>query len=95
MTDTVINWPTHEGSSDICNHVAPYCPGCKKQAPEIASVQQFATEFGMSPEEFVRVEEGTYNPGNEHFLCDDCFIRIEIAAGRRLAGPNDTRWVCP
>jgi hypothetical protein len=96
MTDlTIFTWPTHQGPSRFCNHAVPYCPGCQRQAYAIESIQHFALLNETTAEEFVRQEEGTYNPSNEHFLCDDCFIRIETASGGRLVGPNDTRWVCP
>lgn len=95
MSITLFTWPTHDGPSDTCNHAAPYCPGCKKQAHEIPSVKDFAADFELTPEQFIRHEEGTYNPVNEHFLCEDCFIRIEDVAGGRLVGPQGRRWICP
>lgn len=77
------------------NHAAPYDPVCQKQASEIPSVVAYARENRMSPDGFVRQEDGTYNPDNEHFLCDTCFISEEIRNGARLVGSNGQRWVCP
>lgn len=95
MTTQRLEWPTHKGPSDTCPHATPFCPACQRQAHEIPDVKMFAKENGLTPEEFVRQEEGTYNPSSEHFLCDRCFIVVESAHGYRLTGPNDTRWVCP
>lgn len=78
-----------------CEHTTPYCPGCRKQAADITSVARSARDICTTPEMFVRHEEGTYNPDNEHFLCDGCFLVEEAHRGHRLVGPNGTRWVCP
>jgi len=80
---------------DRCRHAGPYCPGCGKQAGEIPSVVQFAEEDSTAPETWVRHEEGTYNPTNEHFLCDACFLAEESRRGGRLVGPHGQQWVCP
>lgn len=79
----------------ICNHSKPYCPDCKRSCVDIPEVLFFANEEGISPESWIRSEEGTYNPTNEHFLCDTCFIAREQSTGQRLVGPGGTRWVCP
>lgn len=83
------------GDTGICNHSKPYCPGCKRDCLEIPEVISFAKEEETSPEQWVRSEEGTYNPTNEHFLCDTCFIAKEQSTGKRLVGTDGTRWVCP
>lgn len=41
-------------------------------------------------EDYIRQEEGTYNPENGHFLCDSCYIGAGMPVGF-----NGTRWVCP
>lgn len=77
-------------------HTTPYDPSCKREAKDIPSVVQFAQENAMTPEEFIKAEEGTYNPVTGHFLCDPCFLVEEsMHAGLRLTGPDNTRWVCP
>lgn len=83
------------GSLGICNHPRPYCPDCKRSCREIPEVVFFAKEEETTPEQWVKSEEETYNPTNEHFLCDTCFIAREESSGRRLVGPGGTRWVCP
>lgn len=47
------------------------CIGCGG-GPELYA--QFAEEAGVTAEEYVRNEEGTYNPTNGHFLCDPCYV---------------------
>lgn len=63
-------------------------PRCKRWADEIPEVRAFAAENNMTPDGYVKLEEGTYNRSNGHFLCDECYI----AAGMPVAIP---RWVCP
>jgi hypothetical protein len=47
-----------------------------------------AEHQNITPDEYVRDEEGTYNPANGHFLCDECYIK----AGQ----PSSPRgWRCP
>jgi len=52
----------------------PICTGCNKTADEIQEYIESAEESDMTVEEYVRSEEGTYNPTNGHFLCTDCYI---------------------
>lgn len=56
--------------------VSPTCIGCKKKAEEIKSVRFFANEYGMTPDEFIREHEGTYNRFKENkFYCETCYIK--------------------
>ena len=32
----------------------------------------------MTPDAYVRAEEGTYNRENGHFLCTDCYVRASM-----------------
>lgn len=73
----------------------PRCNGCGKTPDELPCYTYPAAEEGLTPSDYVRREEGTFNPANGHFLCDDCFILEEITTGRRLVGPNGTRWIAP
>lgn len=52
----------------------PHCTGCDRDASEIPDVVAYAEAIETTPNEFVRYEEGTYNPLNGHFLCDACYI---------------------
>lgn len=54
----------------------PICIGCHKRPEDIAEYIEVAEdepEFYSSPSDYVRQEEGTYNPENGHFLCTDCY----------------------
>ena len=54
----------------------PICIGCGKYPFELAEYVEAAREYGrpITPDNYVRREEGTYNPANEHFLCTPCYI---------------------
>ena len=82
-------------NAGVCNHSNPYCPACKRSCQEIPEVLFFAAEEKTSPDQWIRAEESTYNPVNDHFLCDGCFIAIEQSTGNRLIGPDGSQWTCP
>lgn len=54
----------------------PICIGCMKRPREIEEYVTAAMDENMTPDEYVKKEEGTYNPANGHFLCTPCYIRI-------------------
>jgi hypothetical protein len=66
------------------------CTGCNRPADEIEEYIEAAAEEDMTPDDYVKSEEGTYNRANGHFLCTDCYI----AAGMP-AVPHPGRWVAP
>lgn len=68
----------------------PICTGCNKTADELQEYIEAAEENEMTVEQYVREEEGTYNPANGHFLCTDCYI----AAGMP-SKPHPDRWIAP
>lgn len=53
----------------------PRCVGCGKRPGEIEEYIQCAEDEDMTPEEYVREEEGTFNRHNGHFYCTDCYIK--------------------
>lgn len=53
----------------------PFCIGCKKTPEELDEYISAAEDMDMNVDEFVRREEGTYNPDNGHFLCTPCYIQ--------------------
>lgn len=66
----------------------PICTGCNKTPDQIPEYVDAAQDDGVTPEQYVKIEEGTYNPANGHFLCTDCYV----AAGM----PSSPRgWVAP
>jgi hypothetical protein len=52
------------------------CPWCEKTPDQIQEFIDAAKENVTTPEEYVRTEEGTYNPENGHFCCTNCYIAI-------------------
>jgi hypothetical protein len=63
--------------------VAPLCIGCGKLARELSEYIDMAEEEGMSPEDYVASEEGTYNPENGHFLCTPCYVKAGMPSSPR------------
>ena len=70
--------------------IIPFCIGCNKPASEIQEYIEAAKDCEMSVEEYVREEEGTYNPENGHFLCTDCYINAGMPSRKY---PNG--WLAP
>lgn len=68
---------------------SPICIGCKKTASEIDEYIEAAHEEGMDPSDFVREEEGTYNPQYNTFTCTDCYVNLRCPSrpGGWVAGP--------
>jgi len=56
------------------------CNGCKRTPTQITAYAWFAEGEGLTNDEYVIQEEGTYNRANGHFWCDECYI----AAGQPL-----------
>lgn len=58
----------------------PYCFRCGKPA---SSFSEYASnlEECQSYADYVREEEGTYNPHTNRFACDACYIAIGMPAG--------------
>ena len=54
--------------------MTPLCIGCNKTPDQISEYVNMGEEEDMTPEEFVRKEEGTYNKANGHFWCTACYI---------------------
>jgi hypothetical protein len=69
----------------------PFCTGCQKYASEIDEYIEGASDNDMTIDDFVREEEGTYNPFNGHFLCTDCYIK----AGMPAAPVGRPGWIAP
>jgi hypothetical protein len=58
----------------------PICIGCNKQPHEIDEYIEMAEAEGCTPEQFVRSEEGTFNPASGHFACTICYIEMGMPA---------------
>lgn len=68
----------------------PLCIGCGKNPDQIGEYIDAAAEENMTPDEYVRHEEGTYNPVNGHFACTNCYIDMGMPAK-----PYPETWVAP
>ena len=66
------------------------CTGCNKTASEIEEYIEAAKEEDMTPDAYVREEEGTYNPTNGHFLCTSCYINAGMPSL-----PHPKSWKAP
>jgi hypothetical protein len=66
----------------------PICIGCHKTPDEIKEYIEMADLEDMTPIQYVRSEEGTYNPKNGHFACTECYIRMGCPS-------SPTGWVAP
>ena len=57
--------------------IEPICTGCNKRPKEIDEYIEAVAgreNKNISPSDYVKTEEGTYNPTNGHFLCTICYI---------------------
>ena len=52
----------------------PLCVGCLKTPAGLDEYIDMAKLEKMTPDDYVRKEEGTYNPSNGHFLCTPCYV---------------------
>lgn len=65
----------------------PYCPSCNTYAKDMSYLDDYASDY-ESRGDYIRQEEGTYNPINAHFLCDYCYIKVGMPA-------TEYGWKCP
>lgn len=52
----------------------PICRGCNKKPSELEEYTEPEVLDGMTPDEYVRAEEGTYNRETGGFLCTNCYV---------------------
>jgi hypothetical protein len=64
------------------------CIGCGKKPAELAEYVEMAEIEDMTPDDYVRSEEGTYNRDNGHFLCSPCYVDAGMPSSPR-------GWVAP
>ena len=58
----------------------PICHYCKKHPAEIDEYIEAAEVEEITPDDYVRAEEGTYNPETGNFACTACYIDIGMPA---------------
>lgn len=66
----------------------PTCIGCGKHPDDIEEYREIVAGTDEAPDDYVRQEEGTYNPANGHFACTDCYIEMGMPSSPR-------GWVAP
>ena len=64
------------------------CIGCNKKPDEIEEYIEAAADEGITPDQYVRSEEGTLNRENGHFACTSCYIAMGMPSSPR-------GWVAP
>jgi hypothetical protein len=52
----------------------PICDACKKTPGEIDEYIDAAVDYGTTPDEYVRREDGTYSWRTNRFLCTECYV---------------------
>ena len=58
------------------------CRKCGRWPHEIDEYVDFAREEGITPEEYVKQEEGTFNELTGEFYCTDCYIAVGMPLGK-------------
>jgi hypothetical protein len=64
------------------------CIRCDRTPDQIDEYVEAARDMDVSPWEYVRREEGTFNWRNGHFACTDCYLDMG-------APSSPTGWVAP
>lgn len=60
----------------------PMCLECGKAPSGLTEYVTAAREYEITPDEYVRREEGTYNPQTGFFWCTECYIKIGMPLGK-------------
>ncbi len=76
------------GAAKKQSPVEPVCIRCKKRPGQIEEYIEAAADEEMTPDEYVRQEEGTYNRENGHFLCTPCYVKAGMPS-------SPQGWVAP
>lgn len=59
----------------MMRHPALHCKGCGRRPDEIREYVIEAQQYAMTPDQFVRADEGTYNPDDGSFICTECYFK--------------------
>jgi len=68
----------------------PECIECGRYPEDIIEYIDAVKGTGLTPSQYVRQEEGTYNPANGHYACTSCYIKL----GMPVASDGG-RWKAP
>jgi hypothetical protein len=69
----------------------PFDPYCNRFAHQIPECVEQAADIGLTPGDWVKQNEGTYNYMSNHFACTECYIRIGMPANPY----PQSNWVAP
>ena len=61
-----------------------HCPYCRRRPHEIDEYVEHAELDSVTPEQFVRIEEGTYSRQHNVFTCTTCYIKIGMPLNKDL-----------
>jgi len=64
------------------NPSIPFDPYCNRTPSEISEYWDKAHDSGLTINDYVRQNEGTYNPVNGHFACTECYIKLGMPSSR-------------
>lgn len=78
-------------SFDYMPQPEPFDPYCNRAPSQIDECVDHAADIGLTPDDWVRQNEGTYNPHNGHFACTECYIKIGMPANPY----PQNNWVAP
>lgn len=71
----------HKGVSSDNGAPVVQCIRCMKRPHQIKEYVDASKSWGISPEEYVRQEEGTYNPATGRFYCTSCYVAAGMPLG--------------
>jgi aspartate carbamoyltransferase regulatory subunit len=58
------------------------CKRCGKHPNELSEYIECAEEEGITPDEYVVREEGTYNEKTGLFYCTPCYVKVGMPLGK-------------
>lgn len=66
----------------------PICIGCGRHPSAIEEYWSEFTKSELDPAQYVRENEGTFNPFNGHFACSECYILMGMPS-------SPQGWIAP
>ena len=58
------------------------CKACGKAPNELSEYVSAAKVANITPEEYIRKEEGTYNRKTDLFFCTPCYVKVGMPLGQ-------------
>lgn len=66
------------------------CAFCGKRPVELEEYVEAARDEGITPDEYVREEEGTFNSATGTFACTECYVALGCPSR-----PHPYSWKAP